>query len=709
MPQLHLSKANAQKILRTTEASGLPRTYIIGSFAKRVTISSQQTRAFNLIWALKTEGLISAKCNIGIVGGGFAGISAAVGALLAGCTVSLYEQNSDVLNIQSGNNTRFLHPNILDFPLKRSSLTETKFPYLNWSADFASNVVDSVRRQWKIVHDGCSMLSVFLRCSVSKITTIENRPYVVHSHGRGGASHDVVIVAAGFGVEKAINALPTHPYWNDDSLHRPLPNRLFRRYLVTGCGDGGLIDVLRLRIADFKHASIVEMVSSLQNHDKITDRLLEIEESAKGKSNPEAISTFIRDQYMLIMEWPEVQPILHRIQLRNDTSVVLNGSALTPMTLKSSILNRFAVALILQKRDNGFTYKSGKIALSDISQISGIDYNEYAVIQEGKQWMEKFEDVIIRHGPTEIVESIEGIKKIQYNDRDDEMFSVEKLWPARFFDRIDSILIDNGPVKEVILDNQINDLIQLHTASKLRLQGRIDCESMLLKLISTNRDQVGFAQFELGLLYLGMGRHKEAFDMLRRANNSLPKIFRCLVYPLVLLIDSAKTLAAKSDCILGCEKENVSAVSHKFALYTGFQRGWAYLLADDHKSAHAAWSGVDHCLDHSSIILGYPFTERTLKLDELLIQLFAKPNMDTPEKFDHWWNGRCAKILRESGNQGHVAVMSATIQILKKNELVLEKFVKLTESWKGTPRVSSVATLQARLELFLERIHNLSR
>jgi hypothetical protein len=59
---------------------------------------------------------------------------------------------------------------------------------------------------------------------------------------------DFAVLAVGFGLEKTLDRVPARSYWLNDSLHQELafapPEP--RRVLVSGSGDGGLIDALRL-------------------------------------------------------------------------------------------------------------------------------------------------------------------------------------------------------------------------------------------------------------------------------------------------------------------------------------------------------------------------------------------------------------------------------------------------------------------------------
>jgi NADPH-dependent 2,4-dienoyl-CoA reductase/sulfur reductase-like enzyme len=85
--------AHPADVLNNFRVPGRP-LYLIGTFERGVTVYSQQIRAFNLIWALVEHNIL--ECNlqagpedakrvsVAIIGGGFAGLSAAAALLKKG-------------------------------------------------------------------------------------------------------------------------------------------------------------------------------------------------------------------------------------------------------------------------------------------------------------------------------------------------------------------------------------------------------------------------------------------------------------------------------------------------------------------------------------------------------------------------------------------------------------------------------------------------
>jgi hypothetical protein len=68
---------------------------------------------------------------------------------MVGCSVKLFETNQIPFHQQRGNHTRYIHPNIIDWPQSGSESRETRLPFLNWSADICTNVIDEIEDQWR--------------------------------------------------------------------------------------------------------------------------------------------------------------------------------------------------------------------------------------------------------------------------------------------------------------------------------------------------------------------------------------------------------------------------------------------------------------------------------------------------------------------------------------------------------------------------------
>src|SRR5438552_19113901 len=103
------------RILDLMSPPGFPNLYVLGAYAKRLTIYSQQIRAVNLVEAIHWYRQPLKGLEVAIVGGGVAGVTAAAMAIQRGAPVTLIERLQNILEIQIRND-RWLHPTIYEWP-----------------------------------------------------------------------------------------------------------------------------------------------------------------------------------------------------------------------------------------------------------------------------------------------------------------------------------------------------------------------------------------------------------------------------------------------------------------------------------------------------------------------------------------------------------------------------------------------------------------
>src|SRR5690242_5208705 len=128
-----------------------PGVYLLGCFARHVTIYSQQIRAINLIDSLCRTGQLGKGSSVAVVGGGVAGLTAAAAALVRGANVTVIEQSFDLCPIQSEAGERYLHPHIYDWPLGENKDGAAGLPLLDWDAQSAEKVFKRIKEGWDTV------------------------------------------------------------------------------------------------------------------------------------------------------------------------------------------------------------------------------------------------------------------------------------------------------------------------------------------------------------------------------------------------------------------------------------------------------------------------------------------------------------------------------------------------------------------------------
>lgn len=228
--------------------------FFIGPYGARVSFASQQKRVLNLLWALEKKDVWPAKPVVEavVVGGGIAGLMAA-GALLAmGCTVRILEEKGHYLHLQEAAHHRFIHPTINFWPEQELEWT-TRLPFFDWYAGSCVNVVSTISREWQDEFDGWLPDGDYSNTKVLKVETGGDGRVKLDVERRRvpeTITADLVLFTTGFGLERTYDDPKQVSYWDEDAINKfaDLPNL---RLLVSGTGDGGVIDALRLTYRRF--------------------------------------------------------------------------------------------------------------------------------------------------------------------------------------------------------------------------------------------------------------------------------------------------------------------------------------------------------------------------------------------------------------------------------------------------------------------------
>jgi hypothetical protein len=283
------------KLIRTYQVANRP-IYVLGVFESGVTVYSQQVRALNLAFALMESERVKSfawtksdktnlrnKKSIAIIGAGFAGLTVTAGLLkkYANADITIFEERDTLLPLQQGTDSRWLHPRIYDWPADESATNVAMLPILNWTAARASDVVVQILSKWtKLIGDMAKvprapMLRLYCNSRHLQVREVQENnarrvqiewigerrnPSDAGAVGEGvfapkGGSEffDIVILAVGFGLEN--NA--TVSYWRNETVGQPSLDQPTRTFLVSGGGDGAIIDLLRLRISQYRQDRIL--------------------------------------------------------------------------------------------------------------------------------------------------------------------------------------------------------------------------------------------------------------------------------------------------------------------------------------------------------------------------------------------------------------------------------------------------------------------
>jgi hypothetical protein len=376
--------------------------YVLGCYDKMKTVYVQQCRALSLIHAMFEAAELQRGRRLGIIGGGAAGVTAAAAAAQKGAKVILFERAQHLLPLQRKNTKRYLHPHLFDWPAPGSNNARAELPLLDWGANRSNIVATEIVDQFEQVMVTTGNVDLRLGVGVEDVEQVPSadetgRIQILAEEGGTNEIVDVAIVAVGFGLELRNRlGIESPPYWEDDGLDQALgasPGRA-HRILVSGSGDGGLIDILRASIRDFRHEGIVELLPEGNALRDIEDQLQSIENKSKRefffKEN-----RFVNLQQMYnALAIPPAFVDQIRSRVRNDTEVWFNFESAGRYTLGSAILNRFLVFLLIK-----LGVVKPKLATLPEGSLTRRPGGEYAVTWPRDTEPQIFDRVVVRHGP----------------------------------------------------------------------------------------------------------------------------------------------------------------------------------------------------------------------------------------------------------------------------------------------------------------------
>lgn len=396
--------ANERDAVVHSASCHVPKLYFVGPFGARVSFASQQRRAINLIWALVHNGVIpkDEEVDVAIIGGGIAGVTAAAALLARKCNVWIYEKEGEVLGVQKDAHHRVIHPTINFWPEEDLSLT-TDLPFFDWYADSCDSVLKVIGREWKQWF-ATKVSDVFLNTAVTgfeydtgdkKVVTYVGSPKKPREHRR----FDVVLVTTGFGVEKSMKDRNQKSYWEQDKIDAwALTTK--PKYAVSGIGDGGIIDTLRLTYPGFMKEQIALKYLQRIDRKQLRAKLIGIEQDAEEIGDLNERAAFYDREYRKVADGRSLEAKAFLAPLPADKSkVTLIGRLSHPFEISAAPIHRLILAHSLnEKRIN---YLRGLVTR---------ERGQYFITDEqtGVTTKLDFDEVVIRHGSDKPVVSFLG-------------------------------------------------------------------------------------------------------------------------------------------------------------------------------------------------------------------------------------------------------------------------------------------------------------
>lgn len=394
---------------------------------KGITVYKQQVRALNLLYAMHETRRLKRNSEIAIIGAGVSGITATAAAFILGYRVTLFEKSSILCHLQHGCETRWIHPHLYDWPRHGSLRQNAGLPFLDWKASTASDVIEQIVKGYTTIIKRKPLNVRFVHRAQLSFKTPRRIDWKGSS--RGQAEFDAVIFALGYGVERGVNRTSAISYWRNDSFNQVEPGIFAPKqmtYLISGTGDGGLIDLIRTKISGYNQGRLVEELFG--GEAKLLNALRRIRDKWDSKGKSTNSQTWLYDQYNKLLADGSLAELQKRLsnRLRLDTRSILNGTSkdlAEALTLdRGSVLNTLIVFCL--ERSNALEYIGGT--------FSGVT-NKVARISAKKI---KTDHVIIRHGPDTVgvCDSV-GFKEgraiiAKIPDSELTFDTSERIWPA---------------------------------------------------------------------------------------------------------------------------------------------------------------------------------------------------------------------------------------------------------------------------------------
>lgn len=390
--------------------------YVLGRLDLQVNVYSQQVRAINLVHALAEAGTLEpTSCRIAVVGGGAAGLTAAATAGWLGFRrITLYERATELLSVFRDNTVRHLHPHMYDWPRSSWKHDQAGLPILDWEANNPKEVAKTIEASWKRLRDVFEIEQPSHTeadvVDIKRRDTSGSDPLRLSFRNGKQRDFDVVILALGFGPERG---LPTGDpgYWMNDGYEGTSADYRNPVYLVSGCGDGGLIDYLRMRLRGFDQGKLVDhlLPDGYKEVEAAKDALLQIEDEL-WERYPPAASGELDDatrRWLFESYWSiEATEIRNRIagELRAGATAYLTSREPSPLQPSAFILNRFLALQVL--RVDGLELDP-KTSLPRACEVNSLRLWPHLPPHDGRS----FTKIIRRHGPESALTQFTSIDK----------------------------------------------------------------------------------------------------------------------------------------------------------------------------------------------------------------------------------------------------------------------------------------------------------
>lgn len=372
-----LAAAALGPLLEAFRVPGYQELYVIGSFDRKTSLYFQQVRALNLAWLLSRNA--PPVGTVGVIGGGIAGVTAAAALASQGQAVTLLEKGPELLALQR-HSRRPIHPHIYDWPAAGAENPRADLPLLDWQAGLSCEVAAG----WLKAFADFARIEVLTGAAVEALAGTDGGYQVTwRQQGEFCSRHfERLILALGVGLERSLPGLPLHSYWEQDGILDTAAE-----VLVSGCGEGGLLEVLRLRLQDFRPEQLLPFLADAA----LCQTLLAWEAAASAEVDAPG---WLGRRYAELT-LPALDARLKQLMLPKPQVILHGPHPTSPLNGQATILNRLLVSRLLKL--GGLSYMGGSKLLE--------------ARQADQRWRVQFDDretrvfdaVLVRHGASSVL------------------------------------------------------------------------------------------------------------------------------------------------------------------------------------------------------------------------------------------------------------------------------------------------------------------
>lgn len=406
------------------------KLFCLGPNFGRISFQSQQIRALNLVWALRKKELFDESSKVAVVGAGISGVTAAFALRAYGAKVLLFDRGGRPLYRLRDTTHRNVHPTINWWPMEPDLHPTTTLPFLDWHLGQCDQVIKELDAQWvKLLKNSRNYLRFFefteveeavsSRASDGRITLKTNKQDVPNI--------DIVVVSSGFGEEIPLAQpdIATQSYWDNDDLEgiRDDPGPI-KRFVVSGFGDGGQIDALRLAY-DFDFGRLSFRIAEVMKKE-VSERIAAVEAERENVERWAGLSLKYEDIAEDIHKPPtaayrQLRNLLEEnIQDRAQLVVLIDKLKRSPYESWAAPVHKLMVAYAVYK--GIITYRQCEIEATGDENVYKVGSDVYSKVDT------KF---VIRHGAhpfnSGLVKAHEW-EKLEHSQRNTSEYNYKPAW-----------------------------------------------------------------------------------------------------------------------------------------------------------------------------------------------------------------------------------------------------------------------------------------